>query len=59
MFEGVTHIAAATNIVFTFPIIAFRAGPDMPLACLRSVGLLGLPQRPPSGFKSTNRIEDR
>jgi len=24
-----------------------------------SDGFLGLPQRPPSGFKSTNRIEDR
>jgi len=34
VFQGVTHIAPATNIVFTFPIIALKAGPDMPLSFL-------------------------
>ena len=34
VFQGVTHIAPATNIVFTFPIIALKAGPDMPLSLL-------------------------
>jgi amino acid transporter len=37
VFQGVTHIAPATNIVFTFPIIALKAGPDMPLSFLLSV----------------------
>jgi amino acid transporter len=36
VFQGVTHIAPATNIVFTFPIIALKAGPDMPLSFLFS-----------------------
>ena len=27
VFQGATHIAPATNIVFTFPIIALKAGP--------------------------------
>ena len=36
VFQGVTHIAPATNIVFTFPIIAARAGPVMPLSFLLS-----------------------
>ena len=36
VFQGVTHIAPATNIVFTFPIIALKAGPDMPLSFLLS-----------------------
>ncbi len=36
MFQGVTHIAPATNIVFTFPIIAAQAGPVMPLSFLLS-----------------------
>ena len=36
VFQGVTHIAPATNVVFTFPIIALKAGPDMPLAFLLS-----------------------
>ncbi len=36
VFQGVTHIAPATNIVFTFPIIALNAGPAMPLAFLLS-----------------------
>lgn len=34
VFQGVTHIAPATNIVFTFPIIALKAGPAMPLSLL-------------------------
>jgi amino acid transporter len=34
IFQGVTHIAPATNMVFTFPIIALKAGPDMPLSFL-------------------------
>ena len=36
VFQGVTHIAPAANIVFTFPIIALKAGPDMPLSFLLS-----------------------
>jgi amino acid transporter len=36
VFQGVTHIAPATNIVFTFPIIALQAGPVMPLSFLLS-----------------------
>jgi amino acid transporter len=34
IFQSVTHIAPATNMVFTFPIIALKAGPDMPLSFL-------------------------
>jgi amino acid transporter len=34
IFQGVTHIAPATNMVFTFPIIALKAGPDMPVSFL-------------------------
>jgi amino acid transporter len=34
VFQGVTHIAPATNVIFTFPIIALKAGPDMPLSLL-------------------------
>ena len=36
MFQGVTHIAPATNVVFTFPIIALKTGPAMPLSFLLS-----------------------
>ncbi len=32
VFQGVTHIAPAVNIVFTFPLIALQAGPTMPLS---------------------------
>src|ERR1700683_2294108 len=39
VFQGVTHIAPATNIVFTFPIIALKAGPNMPLSFLLSTVL--------------------
>ena len=34
VFQGITHIAPAGNIVFTFPIIARQAGPDMPISFL-------------------------
>lgn len=36
VFQGVTHIAPATNVVFTFPIIALKAGPVMPLSFVLS-----------------------
>ncbi len=36
VFQGVTHIAPATNIIFTFPIIALKAGPAMPVSFLLS-----------------------
>ena len=31
IFHGITHIAPATNVIFTFPIIAMKAGPAMPI----------------------------
>src|SRR5882672_12067955 len=34
IFHGITHIAPATNVVFTFPIIAAKAGPAMPISFL-------------------------
>jgi amino acid transporter len=34
VFQGVTHIAPATNMLFAFPVIALKAGADMPLALL-------------------------
>jgi amino acid transporter len=34
VFQGVTHIAPAANVVFAFPIIALKAGPTMPLSFL-------------------------
>jgi amino acid transporter len=34
VFQGITHIAPAINIVFTFPIIALKAGPAMPISFL-------------------------
>jgi amino acid transporter len=34
IFQGVTHIAPAANMLFAFPIIALKAGPDMPLSFL-------------------------
>jgi amino acid transporter len=34
VFHGITHIAPATNVVFTFPIIAAKAGPAMPISFL-------------------------
>jgi amino acid transporter len=34
VFQGVTHIAPAANMLFAFPIIALKAGPDMPLSFL-------------------------
>ena len=32
VFQGITHIAPSINIVFTFPIIALKAGPAMPIS---------------------------
>ena len=34
VFQGVTHIAPATNMLFAFPVIALNAGPNMPLSLL-------------------------
>lgn len=34
VFQGVTHIAPAANMMFAFPIVALKAGPDMPLSFL-------------------------
>lgn len=34
VFQGITHIAPSLNIVFTFPLIALKAGPDMPISFL-------------------------
>jgi amino acid transporter len=34
VFQGVTHIAPAANMMFAFPIVAMQAGPDMPLSFL-------------------------
>jgi len=34
VFQGVTHIAPAANMLFAFPIVALKAGPDMPLSFL-------------------------
>jgi amino acid transporter len=34
VFQGITHIAPSINIVFTFPLIALKAGPDMPISFL-------------------------
>ncbi len=32
--QGITHIAPASNMLFAFPIVALKAGPDMPLSFL-------------------------
>src|SRR5580692_1736666 len=34
VFQGITHIAPSINIVFTFPVIALKAGPTMPISFL-------------------------
>jgi amino acid transporter len=34
VFQGITHIGPAANMMFAFPIIALAAGPDMPLSLL-------------------------
>src|SRR5580658_5099102 len=34
VFQAVTHIAPASNVIFAFPIIALKAGPVMPLSLL-------------------------
>jgi amino acid transporter len=36
VFQGVTHIAPAANMLFAFPIIALKAGPAMPISFLLS-----------------------
>jgi amino acid transporter len=37
VFQGITHIAPATNMIFAFPIIALKAGAAMPLSFLLSM----------------------
>jgi amino acid transporter len=37
VFQGITHIAPAVNVVFTLPVIAGQAGAAMPLSLLLSV----------------------
>src|SRR5215467_2935199 len=37
VFQGITHIAPAINIVFTLPVIAAQAGSTMPISLLLSV----------------------
>lgn len=39
VFHGITHIAPATNIVFTFPVIAQKSGPAMPISFLLTTGV--------------------
>src|SRR6201985_3643061 len=34
VFQAITHIAPASNVIFAFPIIALKAGPVMPLSLL-------------------------
>ena len=34
VFQAITHIAPASNVVFAFPIIALKAGPVMPISLL-------------------------
>lgn len=34
VFHGITHIAPATNIIFTFPVIALKSGPATPISFL-------------------------
>src|SRR5580704_890322 len=34
VFQGITHIAPSINVVFTFPVIALKAGPTMPISFL-------------------------
>src|SRR5260370_30674285 len=34
VFQGITHIAPAINIVFTLPVIALAAGATMPISLL-------------------------
>ena len=45
VFQGITHIAPSINIVFTFPIIALKAGPG---AHARPVALGGRQRHVPS-----------
>ena len=59
VFQGVTHIAPATNIVFTFPIIALKAGPDMPLSFLLSTHRLLLHRKHGVAIFPLHAIERR
>ncbi|MBV9886250.1 MAG: APC family permease [Acidobacteria bacterium] len=34
VFQAITHIAPASNVIFAFPIIALKAGPVMPVSLL-------------------------
>jgi len=34
VFHGITHIAPAANIILTFPVIALKSGPAMPISFL-------------------------
>ena len=34
VFQAITHIAPASNVIFAFPIIALKAGPVMPISLL-------------------------
>lgn len=34
VWQGITHIAPAANMLFAFPIVALKAGPDMPWSFL-------------------------
>jgi hypothetical protein len=53
-FQGVTHIAPATNMVFTFPIIALKAGPVMPLSfLLATIASVSLSETPCPSFLGT------
>src|SRR5258708_34607255 len=37
VFQGITHIAPAINVVFTLPVIAAQAGATMPISLLLAV----------------------
>ena len=37
-FQGIAHIAPSINVVFTFPVIALKAGPTMPISFLLTGG---------------------
>ena len=59
VFQGVTHIAPATNIVFTFPIIALKAGPVMPLSFLLSTIVCFFIGNTVSQFSRVHAVERR
>jgi amino acid transporter len=41
VFHGITHIAPAANIIFTFPVIALKSGPAMPISFLLTTTVCG------------------